>query len=59
MNLGGQKYSFPVEIQIVDEARREQNETGDTSHEAYVTKQIAAVRRRVTGANLSTKYDKL
>ncbi len=50
--LGGIRFFFPFEIQIMDEASYQQTREGLASHELYKARQREAVQRRILGALL-------
>ncbi len=47
----------PAEFQIVDWKTAQQNEQGDSSHEAYKARQIVRVRKRLSGGRLGEEPD--
>ena len=47
---------FPFEIQIMDEASFERNNSTDANHDQYKQSQVRAARRRILGKLIAKKY---
>ena len=52
-----QQILFPIEIQLIDIQSRTTNER-EAPHEGYVEKQMTAVKKRILGENILTKFNK-
>ncbi len=59
LTLNGKKRTFPIEMQVLDEKAKEENEYGEAARDDYVGRRNAAMKKRVfEERNLLTEYKK-